>query len=79
MPISVYVASLDKEAERITATVIIQPSDLAAFRIETIFHDLGSQENNLHYVQGVLQQFSADLAAALRRPLKIAPKPAAKA
>ena len=80
MPLSVYVAHLEREDSRVTATVVIQPSDLAAFRIETVFVDQGSQEKNLHHVQGVLQRFSADLdlAAALKRPLRIAPKPAAK-
>lgn len=80
MSVSVHAASLTKdEAGRVVAVVVIQPSDLAAFRVEVVFHDKGGDENNLHHVQSVLQGFSADFAEALRRPLKIARPPAAKA
>lgn len=78
MALSVYVASLTREKTgKVTAVTIIR-ADLAAFRLEFVFDDKGSDENNLHHVQGELQRFSADFSEALRRPLKIAPKPAAR-
>ncbi|MFZ0425460.1 MAG: hypothetical protein WAL80_21485 [Xanthobacteraceae bacterium] len=79
MAVSVYIASLmQDDAGGIVAVVVIQPSDLAAFRVEIVFESKGNEESNLHYVRGVLQRFSGDLAEALKRPLKIVRKPAAK-
>jgi hypothetical protein len=80
MTVSVRIAEITKAAAgNLTAVVVIKPSELTAFRVEVVFADKGNQENNLHHVQEVLQRFSADFASALRRPLKIAPGPAAKA
>jgi hypothetical protein len=80
MAISVHVASLTRSRSgKMTGVVVIQPSALTSFRVNVVFDDLGSDENNLHHIQGVLQAFSADFSDALKRPLKIAQKPAAKA
>lgn len=79
MPLSVYVAELRREKSgTMTAIVVIQPSEFSAFRIEFYFDDYGDDEQNLHYVQGELQRFSHSFAEALRQPLKIVRKPAAK-
>jgi len=79
MPMAVHVAELKCERSgRMTATVVIQPSDVSAFRVSIAFDDKGSDENNLHHVQAALQRFSSELAEALRRPLKIARRPAAR-
>jgi hypothetical protein len=79
MAVSVHVASLTRADQRqVTAVAVIQPSDFSSFRVEIVFDDKGSDENNLHHVQGVLQRFSHAFADALKLPLKIARKPAAK-
>jgi len=62
-----------------TAMVVIQQSEFVSFHIKIVFDDLGSEENNLHHIQGVLQAFSAGLSDALRQPLKIVRKQAGKA
>ncbi len=79
MAVAVYVASLtNDDTGRVVAVVVIQPSELTAFRVEVAFADEGTDERNLHHVQAALQRFSADFVEALRPPLKIVRKPAAK-
>lgn len=79
MALSVHVASLTRSHPgKATAIVVIRPSKSSGFLIEFVFDDEGSDENNLHYVQGALQRFSHSLGEAFKQPLKIAPKPAAR-
>ncbi|HUD87989.1 MAG TPA: hypothetical protein VMR17_16215 [Xanthobacteraceae bacterium] len=79
MALSVHVASLTPSAAgQFTAVVVIQPSEFSSFRIQIVFDDLGSEESNLHHVQGALAHFSNAFADALKQPLKIVRKPAAK-
>ena len=79
MAVSVWIANLTRSPSgQMVGTVIVQPSNLTSFRIEIVFYDQGSEENNLHHIQAVLQRFSEAFSDALKRPLKIDGKQVAK-
>ena len=56
--ITVYSIKSSPEAGKVTAIVIVHPSEFTSFRIEITINDKGSQALNLQEVRGYLQEFS---------------------
>jgi hypothetical protein len=77
MTVSVRVHSLKQSAsDKVTAIVVVQPSQFASFRIDVTVDDAGSQDRNLQQVAGALLRFSQQFSEALKQPLRIEPTPA---
>ena len=77
MTVSVRVHSLKQSAsDKVTAIVVVQPSQLASFQIDVTVDDAGSQDRNLQQVAGALLRFSQQFSEALKQPLRIEPTPA---
>jgi len=74
MTVSVRVHSLKPSAPgKVTAIVVVQPSQFATLRIDVTVDDAGSQERNLQQVAGVLLRFSQQFSEALKQPIRVEP------